>query len=128
MLQKLRKFNLFVKLSKCIFDALEIEFVGFIVGQEGISMDPDHIKTIVEWLLSKSFKDIQQFLRFTNFYCQFIDAFSWVATGLSDMLKGGEKSKFKEKNFVLTKEAKKTFEKLKWLFIIAPILVHYNPA
>ena len=48
VLQKLRKFNLFVKLSKCIFDALEIKFVGFIVGQEGILMDPSCIKTIVE--------------------------------------------------------------------------------
>ena len=44
------------------------------------------------------------------------------------MLKSGEKSKFKRKKFVLTKEAKETFEKLKQLFTIAPILVHYDPA
>ena len=58
MLQKLREFNLFVKLSKYIFDAMEIKFVGFIVGQEGISMDPGCIKTIVEWPLLKLFRDI----------------------------------------------------------------------
>ena len=69
VLQRLRKFNLFVKLSKCIFDALEIEFVGFIVGQKGISIDLGRIKIVVEWLLSKLFKDIQKFLRFANFYC-----------------------------------------------------------
>ena len=75
VLQKLHKFNLFVKLSKCIFNALEIEFVEFIVGQKSISMDPSHIKTVTEWPLSKSFKDIQQFFRFANFYRWFIDVF-----------------------------------------------------
>lgn len=95
MLQKLREFNLFVKLSKCIFDTMEIKFVGLIVGQEGISMDPGCIKTIVEWPLLKLFKDIQQFLRFANFYHRLIDAFSRVAAGLSDMLKSRKKDKFK---------------------------------
>ena len=128
VLKKLREFNLFVKLSKCIFDALEIKFVGFIVSQKGILIDLSHIKIVVEWPLSKSFRDIQQFFRFANFYRWFIDAFSQVAAGLSDMLKDREKCKFKGKKFVLTKEAKKTFEELKWLFTNTPILVHYDPA
>ena len=48
VLQKLSKFNLFVKLSKYIFNTLEIKFVGFIVVQEGILIDPGYIKTVVE--------------------------------------------------------------------------------
>ena len=48
VLQKLREFNLFVKLSKCVFNALEIKFVRFIVGQKDISMDSGCIKTVVE--------------------------------------------------------------------------------
>lgn len=82
----------------------------------------------MEWPLPKSFKDIQKFFRFANFYCCFIDAFSWMAIALSDMLKSKEKSKLKRKKFVLTKEAKKTFEELKRLFTTAPILIHYDPA
>ena len=128
VLQKLHEFNLFVKLSKCIFDALEIKFVGFIVGQKSISIDSGHIKTMVEWPLPKSFRDIQQFLGFANFYHWFIDAFSWVAAGLSDMLKGREKSKFKGKKFIFTKKVKETFEELKRLFTTALILVYYDPA
>ena len=58
VLQKLHDFNLFVKLSKCIFHALEIKFVEFIEGQEGISMDPGCIKTVIEWPLPKSFRNI----------------------------------------------------------------------
>ena len=128
VLQKLCEFNLFVKLSKCIFNTIEIKFVKFIVDHEGISMDPDCIKTVVKWPLPKSFKDIQKFLEFANFYRRFIDAFIWVAAGLSDMLKGGEKRKFKGKKFIFTKEAKEIFEELKRLFTTVPILIYYNLA
>ena len=55
VLQKLHEFNLFVKLSKCVFNTIEIKFVGFIVGQKGISMDLGCIKTVVEWPLPRSF-------------------------------------------------------------------------
>ena len=48
VLQKLREFNLFVKFSKGIFDAIEIKFMRFIVGQKDISIDPGCIKTMVE--------------------------------------------------------------------------------
>ena len=51
-----------------------------------------------------------------------------MAAGLSNMLKSGEKSKFKGKKFVLKKKTKEVFEKLKRLFTTAPILVHYNLA
>ena len=59
VLQKLRKFNLFVKLSKCIFDIIKIKFVEFILGQESISIDADCIKTVIKWPFLKSFRDIQ---------------------------------------------------------------------
>ena len=51
-----------------------------------------------------------------------------MATGFSDILKDREKGKFKGKKFVLTKETKEAFEKLKRLFTTALILVYYNPA
>ena len=82
----------------------------------------------MEWPLPKSFNNIQKFLEFANFYHCFIDAFSRVAASLSDMLKGGKKSKFKEEKFVLTKEAKEAFEEFKQLFTIVSILVYYNLA
>jgi len=44
--ERLRKFQLFVKLSKCCFFQKEINFLGFIVGRNGIRMDPERIKSI----------------------------------------------------------------------------------
>lgn len=94
VLQKLCKFNLYVKLSKCIFDTVEIEFLKFIVSPNGVTIDPKKVNTIAKWPEPQSLKDIQFFNGFTNFYCQFIDGFNQIAAGLFDMLKGSKKGKF----------------------------------
>ena len=77
--------------------------------------------------MPESFQDIQVFLEFANFYCQFIEAFSKVATGLLDMLKNGTKKKFKGIKFILIGKALESFNELKHLFACALILVYYNP-
>ena len=46
VLQKLQEYNLYMKISKCIFDAEKIDFFGFKVGQYGISMNPSKVNTI----------------------------------------------------------------------------------
>ena len=91
VLQKLRQYNLYVKLFKCVFDAKEIKFFEFIVDQFGVSMDPVKLNTIATWPMPESFRDIQVFLEFANFYRRFIEAFSKVVLGLLDMLKEVQK-------------------------------------
>ena len=66
------------------------------------------------------------FLELTNFYCQFIEAFSKIVLGFLDILKGGMKGKFRSMKFVLTGEALKSFNKLKYFFVWALMLVYYN--
>ena len=65
------------------------------------------------------------FLGFANFYRRFIHGYSRVAMGLSDLLKGGGKF---GNQFVWTREAASSFEKLKTAFTTAPILRHFDPA
>ena len=40
VLDRLRKYKLYVKCSKCRFSVTEVEFLGFIVGVDGVKMDP----------------------------------------------------------------------------------------
>ena len=39
----------YAKLEKCSFDLNQVEFLGYIVSSEGISMDPTKMQTILEW-------------------------------------------------------------------------------
>ena len=68
--ERLRDAELYAKLSKCQFYQKEIEFLGFIIGTQGIRMDPKRIETIREWEshLPKSYRDLQVLLGFCNFY------------------------------------------------------------
>src|ERR1700732_5047231 len=71
ILERLRRFGLYANLKKCIFFAEEVEFLGFIVGRQGIRMDPTRVESITSWPQPKSIHDVQVFLGFVNFYRRF---------------------------------------------------------
>ena len=68
VLRRLRKHDLFCKPEKCEFHADKIEFLGYIISADGISMDPKKVSTILEWPQPRNVRDIQSFLGFANFY------------------------------------------------------------
>ena len=127
VLTRLRKNNLFCKLSKCEFDVKEVEFLGFFVGTEGVRADPERIRSVVEWPKPESFHDVQVFLGFANFYRRFIHRYSYVTLGLTDLLKGMERGR-KTGPFQWTEAAQESFQLLKDAFTSAPVLVHFDPS
>ena len=61
VLQKLREYHLFAKMSKCAFQLQEVEFLGHVVSSVGIKMDAAKCKAIQDWPTPKSVKDIRSF-------------------------------------------------------------------
>ena len=57
-----------MNLKKCTFATKQVKFLGFIVHVDGVTIDLKRVETIKNWLTPTSFKDIQIFLRFANFY------------------------------------------------------------
>ena len=55
IIERLRKYKLYIKLSKCFFNIKEVEFLGFIIGSIGVKPDPNKILTIKKWPKPKSF-------------------------------------------------------------------------
>ena len=125
VLQRLVDNSLYANEKKCEFDTDTVEFLGFIVGPEGIKMDQERVKSIKEWPEPKSFRDIQVFLGFANFYRRFISKYSGITRPLTDMLKGMEKGK-KSGPFFLTEAALNAFTLLKASFTQAPMLRHFD--
>ena len=62
-------------------------FVGYQVSPAGIGMDPEKIKSILEWLFPTLVKEVQSFLGFANFYRKFINDYSRLATPLTTLTK-----------------------------------------
>jgi hypothetical protein len=83
VLAKLREHGLYTKLEKCEFDKSLVEFLGYVISSDGVSMDKSKVKTIQCWATPSSVKDVQRFLGFANFYRQFIKGYSKITTPLT---------------------------------------------
>jgi hypothetical protein len=49
VLQKLRENQLYAKLNKCKFWLKEVSFLGHIISEGGISIDPSKVKDVLSW-------------------------------------------------------------------------------
>jgi hypothetical protein len=127
VLERLREKGLYAKPSKCVFSTKEVEFLGFIVNTEGVVMEPSRIETIRDWPVPTSFREVQVFLGFANFYRRFVSGYSAIARPLTGLLKGSQKGR---KTGVFTWETtqQKAFDQLKTAFTTAPVLIHFDPA
>jgi hypothetical protein len=120
VLERLRKHRLWAKAEKCRFFQNSVDFLGYIVSQDGVSMDPTKVNAIIEWQPPKSVKDIQVFLGFANFYRRFIKGYSKITEPLTRLLR-------KDTKFEWSDKAQKAFDTLKTAFTTAPILTHFDP-
>jgi len=83
VLKHLHKAGLYAKAEKCKFHSEPVEYLGYILSPSGLTMSDDKVKIIQNWLEPKKVKDIQSFLGFTNFYCQFIFNYSDIVIPLT---------------------------------------------
>lgn len=126
VLERLRKFALYASKKKCEFFIQEVEFLGFIVSTAGVSMDSRRVAAVEEWPTPKTFKDVQVFLGFTNFYRRFIQNYSKIIAPLTNLTKGAKNGK-KPGPLAWGAGEEHAFRMLKAAFTQAPILRHYHP-
>ena len=62
-----------------------------IIELEGIKIEEEKVRKVLEWLTPKYVKDIQKFLGLANYYCQFIQGFISIVRLLHDMVKKDRK-------------------------------------
>jgi hypothetical protein len=59
ILQILQEHHLFVKKSKCSFRMQEVEYLGHIVGLDGVKVDPINIQAMQDWPHPKTMKSLR---------------------------------------------------------------------
>ena len=115
ILEKLCLHNLYLKLEKCIFKQWWMEFLGVVLENGTVQMDPAKLKGVADWLQPQCITDVHTFLGFTGFYCYFVPNYSNIMWPLIQQMK-------KNAVFKWTEECKITFEWLKTLMCSHPIL------
>ena len=106
VLQKLRDNQLYAKYSKCEFWIDKVQFLGHIISNEGISVDPAKVKEIVAWSIPTIVTKIRNFLRVAGYYRKFIEGFSKIAKPMTSLLEKGREFKW-------DKEYQDSFNQLK---------------
>ena len=72
LFDRLRKYQLKLNPSKCTFGATSGKLFGFIVGEEGIKVDPDKVKSIMDMPSPETEKEVRDFLERLNYISRFI--------------------------------------------------------
>jgi transposase InsO family protein len=127
VLERLRKFALYASWKKCKFFTQEVEFLGYIVGVAGVSMDPRRVTTVEEWPRPTTLREVQVFLGFANFYRRFIRSYSKIVAPLTALTKGSKDGK-KTGPLLWGESEEHAFRTVKASFTAAPVLRHYDPS
>ena len=90
---KLRKYFLYVKLTKCKFMIIFVEFLKYIINNHDISINSNKIQTIVSWSEFDNLKKLQMFLSFVNFYRKFVVQYAKIIKFLFNLLKNNKNEK-----------------------------------
>jgi hypothetical protein len=61
-LERLRRQKLYAKLKKCEFWLDNVSFLGHVISGEGVAVDPEKVKAVVEWTRPTSVFEIRSFL------------------------------------------------------------------
>jgi hypothetical protein len=118
MLRKLHKAGLKLDIEKSEFAFSEVKYLGFIISAgEGIKINPGKVEAIKKWEAPTIIKGVRSFIGFSNFYRGFIKNFSKVAAPLILLTRKNQTWQWKKKQ-------QKAFNRLKELFISAPILAY----
>ena len=82
-----------------------------VIGPEGIKMEEEKVKEVLEWPTPKCVKDVQKFLGLANYYRRFIKGFASIARPLHDIVKKDKKWEWMERQEKAFKELKEWFTK-----------------
>ncbi|WVZ80144.1 hypothetical protein U9M48_027643, partial [Paspalum notatum var. saurae] len=115
VLQTLRDNKFYAKLKKCEFWLSEVSFLGHVINEKGISVDPSKVSAVVEWERPSNVKEVRSFLGMAGYYWRFVKEFSIIAKPLSMLT-------HKNVKFEWTNDCDLSFRVLKEKLVSAPVL------
>lgn len=120
VLMRLRKFKLYAQVAKCTFLQPTTEYLGHLILEEGIQMDPEKVRVVVEWPTPRGIRDVQSFIGLASYYRKFVIGFARITAPLTELFKSG-------RDWSWAEEQQNAFDMLKKAMSMAPVLAHPDP-
>ncbi|GJZ91458.1 putative reverse transcriptase domain-containing protein, partial [Tanacetum coccineum] len=115
ILELLKNEQLYAKFSKCDFWLESVQFLGHVINNKGVHVDPAKVEAIRNWSAPTTPKEVRQFLGLAGYYRRFIEGFSLISKPLTKLTE-------KNKKYEWGTEEDEAFQTLKQKLCSAPIL------
>ena len=123
--QRLSDFNLKLAPKKCKLFQKSVKYLGHVVSENGISVDPEKTEKVSNWPTPTNVSELHCFMGFANYYRRFINGFAKIAQPLTKLLRGTnctKKKKTVSSTWSWEVEQQEAFDQLKHCLTNAPIL------
>ena len=119
ILNDVRAAELTLNVLKCSFFQRKINYLGHVISEHSIQVDPERIKAITTLPAPQNTKSLRRFIGMVQFCHKFVDHLNVILAPLYDLLKGN-------KVFAWTPACQSSFDKLKSIMCSPPVL--YSPS
>ena len=106
----LREHQLYTKFSKCDVYKSQIQYLGHIIFETRIAVDPKNIRSIKDFPTPTNVTEIRSFLGLAGYYQKFIEKFSRISCPMTTFQK-------KTSKFLWNTKCEEIFQKLKQLLM-----------
>src|SRR6266576_4538536 len=121
VLNMMKEHSLFLKPEKCKFEKHHIKYLGILLENGTVQLDPSKISGLREWPTNlKYVKEVRSTLGVLGYQRAFITGFSHIAKPLTELLQ-------KNKTFEWTERCTEAVKELIQLVTEQPVLIHPNP-
>ena len=110
----LQENQLHVNTKKCQLGQRRLEYLGHWTSEAGVSTDEVKVRSITEWPLPKTIRDVHSFLGLTGYYRKFVRNYADIARPLFSLTKRSK--------LLWTEEAENAFKCLKKALSTTPVL------
>lgn len=117
---RLQANGLTVSKKKCEFFCKSVEYLGYILSEEGLSTSPSKVSAIERAPTPTNVTQLKAFLGMVNYYGKYVPHLSTIAAPLYNLLR-------KDTVFEWSAPCEQAFKLIKSKLVSAPILAHYDP-
>jgi hypothetical protein len=115
VLLRLGKAGFTLNRDKCKFCVPELKYLGYVVNENGLTVDPDKVQAIIDIPTPRTTKEIRRIIGMASWYRRFSPNFSTLMAPICALLRKNSKIQW-------TPHCDQAFDKLKELLVSAPIL------
>ena len=121
VLERLADANVTLNLEKCKFSTDKVEFLGHVIGKDGVQIDPTKVEAVTQMGEPTDIAQLRQFLGMVNKVGKYIPSLADITKPLRDLLS-------KNNAWLWTEAQQKAFDEVKKALVSAPTLALYDPA